>query len=303
MRRFLSVERFVEVAEGVRVWVEVTGPGDGSPVLLVMGANASALVWPDPLVAALAARHRVIRYDHRDTGRSTWDFDGHPYAVTDLGRDAVAVLDALDVERAHVVGMSLGGTLVQLLLLDDPDRLLSATVFATAVLEGAGSPDGVAPAPFADLDPRLLELWQHLADERDRSAEIAFRVEHWRLLNGPQMPFDAEEYRRLEERVIEHTGRHDTSAAHARADQGGLDRGAELATVDVPTLVIEAPADPVNPPPAAQRIAAAIPAARLMTVPGMGHALGGPVIAPVAEAILAHTGRVDGLLAAGTART
>ena len=237
-----------------------------------------------------------MRYDHRDTGRSTWAFDRRPYAVADLALDAVAVLDELGIDRAHVVGMSLGGTLVQLLLIDCPDRLLSATVFATAVLEGA-APHG-ADRPFVDTDPQLLALWEHLADVRDREAEIAFRVRHWQLLNGGQLPFDPAEFARLEERLIAHAGRHDNPAAHARADQGGLARGSELSAVTVPTLVVEAPADPVNPPPAAARLAAAIPGARQATIPGMGHALGSAVTGPLAEAILTHTTYVDGGTAA-----
>ncbi|GGK22604.1 hydrolase [Pilimelia terevasa] len=285
------MERFVEV-DGVRLWVAESGRADGSPLLLVMGANASAVVWPEEFVARLGEQHRVVRYDHRDTGRSTWAFDRRPYAVADLARDAVAVLDGLGVGRAHVVGMSMGGTLVQLLLIDCPDRLLSATVFATAVLEGAG-PHG-APPPFVDIDPRLLALWEHLGDPRDREEEIAFRVRHWQLLNGEEVPFDADEFRRLEERVIAHAGRCDNPAAHARAGQGGLARGAALSASTTPTLVVEAPADPINPPPAAARITAAIPGAQQVTIAGMGHAIGSPVLAPLAEAILTHTAQVDG---------
>ncbi|MCZ2812287.1 alpha/beta hydrolase [Modestobacter sp. VKM Ac-2979] len=282
------METIVEVTPDVRLWVEEAGRADGSPLLLIMGANASGRTWPDDLVRALGERHRVIRYDHRDTGRSTWAFDVQPYAVRDLADDAVAVLDALGIARAHVVGMSMGGTLVQLLLLDHPDRLLSATLFATAALEGAG-PDGAAPAASTDTDPRLLELWQHLADPRDRDAEVAWRVEHWRLLNGADVPFDAEEFRLMEEQVIDHAGRHDNTAAHARADQAGLARGAELAQVTVPTLVVEAPNDPINPPPAALRVAEAISGAIVVTVPGMGHALPSAVVGPLAAAVLVHT--------------
>jgi pimeloyl-ACP methyl ester carboxylesterase len=293
------VQRFVAVADGVRLWVDVSGAATGSPLLLIMGANASGKAWPDDLVRRLGARHRVVGYDHRDTGRSTWAFDSRPYAVRDLADDAVRLLDDLGIARAHVVGMSMGGTLVQLLLLDHPDRLLTATVLATAVLEGAAPADGVAgaesaAAPFGDTDPRLVAMWEHLTDPRDRDAEIAWRVEHWRLLNGGVLPFDAADFRRLEERIVDHAGRHDNPGAHARADQAGLARGAGLAHVAVPTLVIEGPEDPVNPPPAAARIAAAIPGARLVTIPGMGHALGRAVVGPLAEAILAHTSRADG---------
>lgn len=146
-------------------------------------------------------------------------------------------VEGAGARRRHVHGRKL-----QQLLLDHPERLLSATVFATSVLGGAG-PDGNAPATFAETDPALLELWQHLADPREREAEIAWRVEHWRLLNGGLLPFDAEQFRAMEQRVVDHAGRHDNAAAHARADQRGLDRGAELARVELPTLVVEAPAD------------------------------------------------------------
>ncbi len=289
-----TVQRHVRVGDDVGLWVDDGGRRDGSPLLLVMGANASGLAWPEDLVKILGRRHRVIRYDHRDTGRSTWAFDEKPYAIADLAEDAVAVLDALDVAHAHVVGMSMGGALVQLLLLDHPDRLLSATVLCTSAL-GAGLAAGEA-GPSVELpgpDPALLEMWGHMNEPRDRKAELDWRVEHWRVLNGGAIDFDAEEFRRLEQRLIEHAGRHDNPAAHARAEQGSLDRGAELPRVTVPTLVIEAPADPINPPPHATHLAAVIGSARLVTIPGMGHALSRPVIEPLGAAILAHTTSVD----------
>jgi pimeloyl-ACP methyl ester carboxylesterase len=288
------VEGHVDVAPGVRLWVEDRGDPDSSPLLLVMGANASGLGWPERLVESLAQHHRVIRYDHRDTGRSTWAFDERPYAIADLADDAVAVLDSVGAERAHVVGMSMGGTLVQLLLLDHPDRLLSATVFCTSALGAglaAGESEGEPSLP--DPDPRLLALWTQMADPRDREEEIAWRVEHWRLLNGDAVPFDAEEFRRLEELSIDHAGRHDNPAAHARAAQTGLERGTELSGVRTPTLVIEAPEDPINPPPHAAHLARTISGAQLVTIPRMGHALSSAVLAPLAEAILAHTKAVD----------
>jgi len=274
------VERFVDVAPGVRVWAEeIDGPGE--PLLLVMGANASGLAWPDELVARLAERHRVIRYDHRDTGRSTHAFDEAPYAIRDLAEDAVAVLDAFGVDRAHVVGMSLGGTLAQLLLVEHPDRLLTATVFCTASL----LPDADLPGP----DPALLRLWGEFTDERSREQELDWRVEHWRLLNGSGVEFDAAWFRALEERIMEHSGREDSPAAHAAAAQDGLERGADLVEVTVPTLVIEAPEDPINPPPHATHLAASIKGATLVRIEGLAHAIPQPLIAPLAEAILAHT--------------
>ncbi|GAB3006609.1 alpha/beta fold hydrolase [Mycobacterium bourgelatii] len=289
------METFVQLDGDVRLWVCDEGRSDRSPLLLIMGANASALAWPPEFVEQLGRQHRVISYDHRDTGRSTWAFDEHPYAVADLAEDAVAVLDALGVARAHLVGMSLGGILVQLLLLDHPDRLLSATVLCSCAL-GVGAAATGDSSPRPDLpgpDPRLLALWEQMNEPRDRAAELEWRVEHWRILNGGVIDFDADDFRRLEERTIQHAGRYDNPAAHARADQRGLDRGAELARVSVPTLVIEAPEDPINPPPHAAYLAEVIGSARRVTIPGMGHALSSPVLEPVAAAILAHTADVD----------
>jgi pimeloyl-ACP methyl ester carboxylesterase len=286
-------ERTVEVADGYRLWAEATGPADASALLLVMGANASGLAWPDELVDALATHHRVIRYDHRDTGRSTWGYDERPYAIRDLALDAVAVLDAFGVERAHVVGMSMGGILVQLLLLDAPERLLSATVLCTTALGSGLATDAGTDPDLPGPDPRLLEMWAEMGTPRPSEEELDWRVEHWRILNGDQVPYDAEAFRSMERRIIDHAGRPDAPSAHALADQGGLERGAELADVHVPALVVEAPADPINPPPHAAHLAAAIGGASLVTVPGMGHALGAPVVPLLADAILAHTGAVD----------
>jgi pimeloyl-ACP methyl ester carboxylesterase len=287
------VEHRIPVAPGVELWAEERGDPTSPPLLLVMGANASGVVWPDALVDRLARQHRVIRYDHRDTGRSTRAFERRPYAIGDLAVDAVRLLDGLGVDRAHVVGMSMGGTLVQLLLLDAPDRLRSATVLCTSAL-GTGLADVAGESELPGPDPRLLALWASMGEERDAEAELAWRVEHWRLLAGEGLPFDPAEFRALEERVVAHSGTHRSPHAHALADRSGLDRGAELAAVRVPTLVVEAPADPVNPPPHAAHLARLIGTARLVTVPGMGHALPAAVVGPLAEAIAGHTAAPGG---------
>jgi pimeloyl-ACP methyl ester carboxylesterase len=286
-------ERFVDAAPGIRLWADATGDADASALLLIMGANASGMAWPDALVSRLAERHRVLRYDHRDTGRSTRAFAERPYPITDLASDAVAVLDAFDADRAHVVGMSLGGILVQLLLLDAPERLLSATVFSTGAIDVDPPVPGAPELPGPT--PEVLAMWEHLGEPRDREAEVAFNVEHWRVLSGAAAggPFDEPEFRALEERIRDHAGHDEPTAAHALADASNLARGAELSRVRTPTLVIEAPLDPVFPPPHAEHLAALIPAARLVTVPLMGHALPAAILPPLADAILSHTAETE----------
>ncbi|MEU6799353.1 alpha/beta fold hydrolase [Nonomuraea wenchangensis] len=286
-----STETFVEVADGYRLWVESTGDPGRPALLLVMGANASGLGWPDELVELLSRDHFVIRYDHRDTGRSTRAFHERPYPIRALAGDAVAILDALRIARAHVVGMSLGGTLVQLLLLDYADRLASATIFGSALLGGAPTGPGISDDDLPGPDSRLLALWAELGQERDPEAELRWRVEHWRVLNGDVLPFDDREFADLERRIAAHSGTWHSPAAHALADQSGMERGAELADTSVPTLVIDAPEDPITPPPHATRLARAIPSATLVTVPGLGHALPRAIVPPLAAAITAHTRR------------
>ena len=291
----MARERYVDVEPGVRLWAEEHGDPGRPPLLLVMGAQAPGFNWPDELVALLAVRHRVIRYDHRDTGRSTWAFDEKPYPLSRLAEDAVAVLDAFGVGRAHVVGMSLGGLLTQLLVADHPDRLLSATVIGTAALSTAPyvRPDGTR-VPAAELPgpaAHLLEFWSRPEEDRDLEAELDHRVAHWRALAGDALPFDADWFRAQERRIVAHTGHHRPPTAHARADASGLLRTEELAAARVPTLVISAPAEPVAPPPHAEHLAQVIPGARLAVVPGMGHALPPEVHGPLAGEILRHTER------------
>jgi pimeloyl-ACP methyl ester carboxylesterase len=237
-----------------------------------------------------------VRHDHRDTGRSS---TSPPYALRELATDAVAVLDALGIERAHVVGMSMGGLLTQLLLLDHPDRLLSATLFCTGPLGGAPGAEA-APGPSAEL----LAWWATMAEPRDEAAELAWRADHWLLLNGSGPCDDQAEWLALEERVAAHSVGLRSALPHAVADQGGLDRGAELGAVRVPTLVVEAPADPAYPPPSAPLLAAAsgtdggVPA-RLVGVPGMGHALGHAVVGPFLDVVEPHLAAADAADATG----
>ncbi|MFJ4534070.1 MULTISPECIES: alpha/beta fold hydrolase [Streptomyces] len=292
------MQQFIDAAPGIRLWTEQRGAADAAPLLLVMGAQASGLGWPEPLVDALAAHHRVIRYDHRDTGRSTWSFDEQPYRIADLADDVIAVLDGLGIDRAHIVGMSLGGMLAQMVLADHPDRLLSATLIGTMALSTTPytRPDGstVPPDALPGIAPEVLELWARPAEDHGAAAEVERRIEHWRVLAGGRLPFDEDYFRAFEQRVIAHTGHHRVGTAHGRAADDGMLRTDQLAKNEVPALVVSAPAEPVFPPPHPQHLAQCVRGAELVEIPGMGHALPPAVHAPLATAILARTGAVTG---------
>jgi 10-carbomethoxy-13-deoxycarminomycin esterase/esterase len=289
------------VSGDVELWSEDFGDPRNPALLLIMGANASGVAWPEEFIARLVAGgHHVLRYDHRDTGRSTCrDFARHPYSVTDLARDAVSVLDGHGVRRAHVVGLSMGGTLGQVLALDHRECLLTLTVMCTTGLgvdfvgnlerafNGQPTPDGL-PTP----DPRVLALLARRAEPvRDRASELDRRVAEWRALSGGKLPFDEAEFRRWEERVIDHAGSLVQPSAHALATPVPLARGAELRGITTPTLVIQAGQDPLNPPPHGRHLAKSIPGARLVELQDMGHALPSAIHRLLAEAILDHTHR------------
>ncbi|WNG45948.1 alpha/beta fold hydrolase [Archangium minus] len=289
------------VSGEVELWSEDFGDPRDPALLLIMGANASGVTWPEEFISLLVAGgHRVIRYDHRDTGRSTYrDFTRYPYSVTDLARDAVSVLDGHGVQRAHVVGLSMGGTLGQVLALDHRERLLTLTVMLTAALgvdfvgnmerasKGQPTLDGL-PTP----DPRVLAVLARRSEPvRDRASELDRRVAEWRALSGDKLPFDASEFRRYEERVIDHAGSLVQPSAHALATPVPLVRGAELRGITTPTLVIQGGQDPLNPPPHGLHLAQSIPGARLVELPNMGHALPSAIHQPLADAILEHTHR------------
>jgi pimeloyl-ACP methyl ester carboxylesterase len=255
-------------------------------------AGATAAVDPDagwPLTMAAVDADRAwpttTAADHAGTTAVDVDPDLEPerptYGVATLAADAVAVLDAYEVARAHVLGWGMGGLVAQLLLLDHPTRLASATLIATRPLRAPGTP--VLPGP----PTALRRLWAELDDPRDREGELAWRVAHDRLLHGAALPFDAAAFRARHERAMAHAGTEEPVTAHTHLAVPS--RGAELAAVTVPTLVVEAPADPVHPPPAAAALAAALGRARLVGIPGLGRVAGDRTAQRLAEIVVDHT--------------
>ncbi|PID63506.1 MAG: alpha/beta hydrolase [Gammaproteobacteria bacterium] len=286
-------QKTIQTNSSVNLWTEQSGKGE--PVLLISGANASAFMWPGAFVRMIVDQgYRVVRYDHRDTGRSDrMDFQKNPYSVADLCDDAVAVLDGLNIEKAHVVGLSLGGTIGQVLALDHPHRLISLTVMMTAALDVDFAANWMAAmkgkATQGDLPgpvPEVVTAFK--APLADRSAEIARRVEQWRILSSPRMPFDSDDYAAREAADIDHSGSIPAPFAHAMAQPIPLERGLELKTSGVPTLVIQAADDPLNPPPHGRHIADLFGNAILVEMDGLGHALPRSHFAEILSTFVRH---------------
>ncbi|HWG22469.1 MAG TPA: alpha/beta fold hydrolase [Terracidiphilus sp.] len=270
------------------LFTESFGDRHDPPVLLMMGAMASGVWWPGSFCSQLASRGRfVLRYDHRDTGRSTSYGPGAAtYFTETLADDALSVLDAYNIQSAHLVGMSLGGYLGQLLALKAPQRVKTITLFASECL---APKDPSIPA----MDPRLLEYHARAAklDWADREAVLDYQVGAWRLLTGSGHPFDEEYIRGLAAEDWERTPNPLTPFNHAvlKEPTGWLGR---LDEVQAPALIIHGTEDLVVPYAHALASHSALRDSRLLTLRGTGHEIH-PLDWPlILDAIVEHTGRV-----------
>ena len=268
----------------VRLWTERIGDSADPPVLLIMGAEAQGVAWPDELVSRLVAGGRqVIRYDHRDTGESsTVDFDASPYSLADLVADAVAVLDGHGLASAHVVGASMGGLIAQWLAAAHPARVRTLTLMSTTPLNGAA--DLPPPAEsFLKAITEAGELPRTTAAERVEADVVVYR-----LLNG-NAPFDEAAARSLAERHFARAVDWTKSANHHRI-ASVPSTPPPTSAIEAPTMVLVAVDDPIFAPPHAEAVAEAIPNARLRQMPAMGHVLLSPGLpSRIADAMLAHT--------------
>ncbi len=277
-------ERFIE-ANGVELCTEPFGDPADPPILLVMGIGASMLWWEEPFCRMLADGGRfVIRYDHRDTGRSITYEPGSPgYTGDDLVADAAGVLDAYGIPAAHLVGVSAGGAFAQLLALDFADVVLSLVLISTSP---AVPGDRELPPPTEEFS--RFASTAHV-DWSDAESVIEYLVGYSRVLAGGQRPFDETATRDLARRDVERARSFAAAQNHDAIPNGERSRAASL-SIDVPTLVIHGTADPMFPLGHGEALAAEISGARLLQLDRAGHGLDRADWQTVARAILEHTG-------------
>ncbi|WP_127560193.1 alpha/beta fold hydrolase [Saccharospirillum alexandrii] len=256
-------------SQSLELFTESFGSPDDIPVVLVMGATASAVWWPDAFCAQLASLGRyVIRYDHRDTGRSTSYTPGEfHYSVEDLADDVVRVMEGYNLTSAHLVGMSLGGFLSQLVVLKQPDRVRSLTLISS---ERLADTDPNLPG----MDPSVLEYFETLGevDWSNREAVVENQVTALRLFSGSAHPFDDAAIREMARMDFDTTPDITTGFNHASLTGGDKWLG-RLNEISVPTLIIHGTEDPVIPYAHGQALQSAIAGARLVTLEGSGHEL------------------------------
>ena len=251
---------------------------EGEPLLLVMGLAVSRFWWPLGLCQAFADQgFAVARYDQRDAGQSTRMPDtgtSNPFAAVarkrgaysseDMTDDAIAVLDALGWDRAHVFGASLGGVIAQRIALRHPDRVLSV-VSAAAMPSDVSGIGGARYVRFG-----LLARLARIKVPAGREGDIALSLRVARELASPAYPFDEHTARDWIEREVD-SGPRDTKAQSRQA--GAPWHGPKLRELRKPTLVLHGDKDPILRVSAARATARAVDGARLVVLPGVGHDL------------------------------
>lgn len=290
-------------SNGIELEYESLGPEQGPVILLIMGLGCQLIHWPDSLCAALAAGgYRVIRFDNRDAGLSTRFEEAGlprllragiaarlrlpvraPYSLDDLASDALGLLDALGVAEAHVVGLSMGGMIAQLLAARQPQRVLSLTLWMT----GSGHPG--LPQPSLALQMRMIRR----PDGRDREARVRHGVQTWQLIGSPAYPTPEPLLRAQVERYVDRAYYPRGTARQTAAILAARSRRALLRGLRMPTQVIHGEDDPLVPVGAAHDLARHIPGAKLHLIPGMGHDIPEPLVPALSGLLLSHAASVE----------
>jgi pimeloyl-ACP methyl ester carboxylesterase len=287
---------------GITLEYETHGDKADPALLLIMGLGAQLTLWPIELVEALVARgFYVIRHDNRDIGLSTKFVEAGvpdmqsvitslmggkkpdlPYTLSDMAADAVAVLDAVGVDKAHIVGASMGGMIAQLVAVEHPDRVLTLT----SIMSTTGNPmlPPARPEAMAALTAPISPQ-ASVADALERGLMVS------RAIGSPAYPAKEERLRANIERDFTRSFHPTGAARHMAAIIADGDRRPRLANVKAPTLVIHGADDPLVPVEGGRDTAASIPGARLKEIPGMGHDLPVELVDEIADAIAEHAGR------------
>jgi pimeloyl-ACP methyl ester carboxylesterase len=290
-RPVVSEELFAPVGTEVELCYQTFGDPDGEPLLLVMGLGGPMTWWDTDLCRMLAAEgFYVVRYDNRDTGRSSRirarvtrgqlvrAFGGRkakaPYTMSDLAGDAVALMEHLGVESAHVAGISMGGMIAQTVAIEHPRRVRSLTsIMSTTGRRTVGW-----------QDPRLIPSL--IAPRKPgRESYVETSAAFWAVIGSPGWPADPE---RLTDRAGETFDRGYSASGMMRHMMAVLtqpDRTPRLRSLRVPALVVHGTADKMVHVSGGRSTAAAIPGAELLLVEGMGHDLPPELFPTFVEAI------------------
>jgi pimeloyl-ACP methyl ester carboxylesterase len=290
-------------ANGIQIEYETFGEPDSPALLLIIGIIAQLTFWDEKLCQQLAQQgHYVIRFDNRDAGLSSkieeagvpdimqtietkmkGETINPPYTIEDMADDAVGLLDALGIEKAHVCGMSMGGMIAQTIAINYPKRVLSLI----SIYSSTGDPEEPQP------EPEAIEFLLAPPPE-EREAYIEHGIKFFSTVSGPGFPYDEEWLRNFVAQSYDRAYNPEGTARQFVAILAQKNRRPELKSLSTPALVIHGTDDPLVSVECGRNTAAAIPGAELMIIDGMGHDIPHSGAWPqIIDAIVDHTRKVD----------
>ena len=302
----------------IDIWWEDYGEKSNASVLLIMGANASALYWDRKFIDELVANDlHVVIFDNRDVGKSTWfnnepflvklakflpyavskklvssafksmvdddgkfampDGNGAKYDLSDMAKDAICLMDHLGIDKAHIVGASMGGMITQIIGLDYPERALSLTPIMSS--------PGLGDASLSGMAPSLVESMQEMFLLNIQSRYLDGVVALYRALAGSRFPFDEIKFRAQAEPIMAHG--HNAYAGHGDAIGASPSRLNRLADINLPTLVIHGTEDPILPLDHGMALADNIAGATTFIMEGVGHEIPEALMPEIVSKMLA----------------
>lgn len=269
-------------ANGIELYFDTFGDPADPTLLMVSGLGAQCVAYDDELCQALAATGRhVVRYDNRDVGLST-HLEGAPadalgamaaavtgepvqaaYTLADMAADGVALLDALDIDEAHVMGSSMGGMIAQTMAIEHPDRVRSLT----SVMSTTGEPEVGTPSPEC-----MTGLMSVMQPAEDRASRVEAAIALARLIGTPSV-FDEARARTRAERFVDRSYDPTGTSRQLIAILASGSRVDGLRALDVPTVVLHGDADPLVDISGGRRTAELVPGAEFRLMEHMGHDL------------------------------
>ncbi|MBX5168527.1 alpha/beta hydrolase [Rhizobium sp. NZLR1b] len=270
--------------DDVEIATQAFGNPAYQPILLIMGAMASMLWWPDEFCQTLADRKfYVIRYDNRDTGRSTIYEPGEPpYTMDDMAEDAIRILDGYGIDGANLIGMSLGGTIAQIAALSHPKRIKTLTLIST-------TPMGIDTSALPHTTGAYMAhaATGETVDWTDDAQVIEFLVKDTQEIAGVAHPYDERRARAFVERDVRRAKSFVNATNHFML-KGGQTLKGKLGELAAPLLVIHGTADPIYQVEHGELLARTVRGAKLVRLEGGGHEIHPDDWEEIVSAIDAH---------------
>ena len=275
-------------ANNIEIWYEEFGESTNPTVLLIMGAGCQGIMWNMELINGIVnAGYHVIRFDNRDSGLSTWinDYNAAPYTLEDMAADTIGLMDALNIEKAHIIGWSMGGMIAQILAIHYPNRVLSLTSWMST---------------YWSLDPDVPAMSDEMTSWFEKSLggtppktkveiiEENFKI--FRMFSGSRFPLDEQWLKSMTEESYNRGMDPRTTQNHTAAMMASPSRLEALKNLNIPTLVIHGTEDPALNYAHGVVCAKVIPGAKLLTLKGVGHEIPVEIIPETVEVILKHFG-------------